>query len=491
MRRRIPVSSVVLGLLLAVSAATADGDKPSAQAIWYGIRTERGTAIGYAYHDVTARGDGGRDITDHQEIRIVEPTIKIAMHPDTSVHLTRQMRHTVVHQDANGATTAIDSESRNGHDETHDHAAIGNGMATITHHGEADTRTLTVPLPADVRFDGGDALLASWDGKSTVTFDSFDIDALHVDRVVITPLPSTQPAGGREALRRRYDGDLLVAQTHLVIDGTGDIVEIRQPMLGANLITRHETRDAALDYEAYRIFPNIMRKSPYRIQKDALHGHIRYRFGFKDNASFTVPETGEQRVTATADGLQVDICAACGHGVSGGDSLLAEAVKPTLWLQSDNPKLTAIAAAVANLSAAQKMVALRDKAHDLLPRTNFTGHYSALDALEHGSGDCTEEAALLAALGRAAGVPTLVVNGLVYSRESYHGISNTFMPHSWVLAYVDGSWQSYDSALGDFDSTHIALTVSDGDERSIAAAGLLAGLLDWQSMAEVRSRPAP
>src|SRR6201999_500489 len=98
-----------------------------------------------------------------------------------------------------------------------------------------------------------------------------------------------------------------------------------------------------------------------------------------------------------------------------------------------------------------------------------------LEALERHAGDCTEEAALLDALGRAAGIPTRVANGLVYSRESYHGISNTWVPHSWVIAYVDGAWKSFASALGVFDSTHHALTVGDGDERSVASANLLAG----------------
>jgi hypothetical protein len=96
---------------------------------------------------------------------------------------------------------------------------------------------------------------------------------------------------------------------------------------------------------------------------------------------------------------------------------------------------------------------------------------------------------LLAALGRSAGIPTKVASGLVYSRESYHGVANAFMPHSWTLAYVDGRWRSFDLALDVFDSTHIALTVGDGDSRSILAAGQLASLLDWKEMSEIRPRP--
>ena len=110
--------------------------------------------------------------------------------------------------------------------------------------------------------------------------------------------------------------------------------------------------------------------------------------------------------------------------------------------------------------------------------------------MERRRGDCTESAVLLAALGRSIGIPTKVASGLVYSRDAYHGVRNVFMPHSWVLAYVDGRWRSFDAALGAFDSSHIALTISDGEARSIAAANQLAGLIIWQEMQEVRRRPA-
>jgi hypothetical protein len=95
---------------------------------------------------------------------------------------------------------------------------------------------------------------------------------------------------------------------------------------------------------------------------------------------------------------------------------------------------------------------------------------------------------LLAALGRAAGIPTRVANGVVYSRERYHGVSHAFMPHSWTLAWVDGRWRSFDLALDSFDSSHIALTIGDGDAASVSAGSQLASLLRWEGMTEVRSR---
>ena len=126
----------------------------------------------------------------------------------------------------------------------------------------------------------------------------------------------------------------------------------------------------------------------------------------------------------------------------------------------------------------------------IIRKVDFAGHFSALETLERRSGDCTESAVLLAALGRAAGIPTRVANGLAYSRARYHGVSNVFMPHSWTLAWVEGRWRSFDLALDTFDSSHIALTIGDGDARSVSAASQLAGLLRWESMTEVRTAPA-
>jgi hypothetical protein len=141
-----------------------------------------------------------------------------------------------------------------------------------------------------------------------------------------------------------------------------------------------------------------------------------------------------------------------------------------------------------NVSDARKMELLIERALPYIAELDFNGHYSALDTVIRRAGDCTEAAVLLAALGRAAGIPTRVASGVTYSRQAYHGVSNAFMPHSWTLAYVDGRWRSFDLALAEFSSTHIALTIGDGDPRSIAAAGQLASLLVFDGLAEVRTR---
>jgi transglutaminase-like putative cysteine protease len=233
-----------------------------------------------------------------------------------------------------------------------------------------------------------------------------------------------------------------------------------------------------------------MVRSPFRIAAAARQGRIRYRFAFRDGIDFPLPQTGEQRSSARDGGVDLDICAECGPGLATDPAALADALRATPWLQSDHRRLRAIAQPVARLDATgiRKMELLTARTQQHLGRIDFTGHYSALETLDRRAGDCTEAAVLLAALGRSAGIPTRVASGLVYSRQQYHGVSNAFMPHSWVIAYVDGRWRSFDAALGPFDATHLALTIGDGDARSVMAAIQLASLLDWQGMTEIRSR---
>lgn len=83
--------------------------------------------------------------------------------------------------------------------------------------------------------------------------------------------------------------------------------------------------------------------------------------------------------------------------------------------------------------------------------------FSAVDALHSKRGECQAHAHLYAALGRAAGIPTRVVSGLVYVEEM------GFLYHSWAESFV-GYWIAVDPAFNQIpaDATHIKLTVGEG-----------------------------
>ena len=474
---------------LAAAAATAvlvgAGPAPSPDTSWFVIVADGGAVIGYASSQTTV-GPTGRETVQTQELTLREE----------GASATRVSETTVRREDKAGRTLAISSRSRTGRSWVRTDVKFTADRAEITRETPSDRRTTVVRLPPGVRVDAGDGLLKTWDPAThpRLSFEALSIDGATVDRVTIEPAPGAvrDDSGGLTVIRRRFEGDDLRGISRLLLDRDNRIVAVVQPMFGSTITIRASDRAMALQPRPpYRVLANVMTRSPFRISDTAAGGQIRYRFGFRDGLEFGLPRTGEQRVTEMNGTTVLDICAGCGPGLPDDPKTLAHALRPTAWLQSDHPRLKRIVGPVARLdiSDARKMEMLESRARPYLRRIDFAGHFSALETLSRRSGDCTEAAVLLAAMGRAAGIPTRVVNGLVYSRERYHGVGNVFMPHSWVLAYVDGNWRSYDAALEGFDSTHIALTIGDGDARSVLAAGQLGSLLQWESMAEVRARP--
>jgi transglutaminase-like putative cysteine protease len=482
---------LLLPLFALALAGQAPAPAPPNPTSWSIILAQDGATIGHASQQIVP-GPEGREIVEDREIRLQEQDGPPA----------RIVEHNVIRQDSAGRTVAISEYWQNGTNWQRTEARIDGNRVEIVRQTNSDRRTATVALPAGVRFDSGGGLLAGWDPARTprLEFENFNLGAMAVERVVIEAAPGAAPGpeGGMTALRTRYDGGELRSVARLELDGRRRVTALVQPMFGTSTTIRPTDRETALrDHPPYRAIPNAMMRSPFRISNQVAQGHIRYRFAYRDGLVFPLPQTAEQRVTAAtgtgAAGVTVDICAACGPGLPRDSAYLADALRPTAWLQSDHLELRAIAAPIGRqpLSGTRKMELLLERARPYLYTLDFSGHYSALETMRRRAGDCTEAAVLLAALGRAAGIPTRVVNGLVYSRLRYHGVSNVFMPHSWTLAYVDGQWRSFDLALDTFDATHIALSVGDGDARSVQAASQLASLLGWEEMREVRRRPAP
>src|SRR4029079_11917685 len=135
------------------------------------------------------------------------------------------------------------------------------------------------------------------------------------------------------------------------------------------------------------------------------------------------------------------------------------------WLQSDAPEIVALAKKAVGDSTAPRarMQKLEEFVRAYIRTKDLSvGYASALEVARRPEGDCTEHAVLLAALGRASGIATRVVDGVVYV-DSYAGHEHVFVPHAWAQAFVDGRWRSYDAALHGFDAGHVALSFGDGD----------------------------
>jgi len=103
-------------------------------------------------------------------------------------------------------------------------------------------------------------------------------------------------------------------------------------------------------------------------------------------------------------------------------------------------------------------------------------------------GDCSEHGVLLAAMLRAAGIPSRVVAGVVYVDE-FAGEKGVFGYHMWTQALLgsgqEEAWVDLDPTLGAdtaFDATHTAFATSRLDEGeamgSLSAIAPLLGTLE-------------
>ena len=276
----------------------------------------------------------------------------------------------------------------------------------------------------------------------------------------------------------------------LWIDEQFNVQRMQMPMLGVNLemLACDEACAHAPDQPA-DVLERTLAPAPRALDADLLGGVARYAIVVDNDAVKSLPTTGEQAAKALGEHrYELDIAA---QPVAGREKAPEPAdSQATRWLQSDAPELKKLLAQAGAENAAprERMKTLETFVRGYIRNKSLrVGYASALETVKSREGDCTEHALLLAALGRAAGIPTRVVNGLAYTSH-FNGKDNVFVPHAWAQAFVDGKWQSFDAALGGFDTGHIALSFGDGDP-----AGFYAGvnLLGQVRVESIEAAPKP
>ena len=267
-----------------------------------------------------------------------------------------------------------------------------------------------------------------------------------------------------------------------LVDTDFNLYSVDTAVGGLNMRLTATTRAVALaPNDSSNFFVEQFAKAPRALSAKEEAGALRYRLRLKTKTTTLAPQTDEQRVSAVPGGFDVVVCARCGTAAATEKTPenLALAVEPTAWLQSDDPELkqAALLQVKGKIGAQAQMLALESFVAAHISDSNLsTAYASAKEAFDSKTGDCTEHALLLAALGRAVGIPTRVVGGLAYA-PTYLSQSNIFVPHAWTQAFIGGRWQSFDAALGRFDSGHIALAITDGDPSSAFVGATLLGNL--------------
>jgi hypothetical protein len=228
--------------------------------------------------------------------------------------------------------------------------------------------------------------------------------------------------------------------------------------------------ESSLEERARAQIKGLQVASPYRISEHALAGKIRYELAFT-GGNVSLPETGEQHVEQRGDRWNVTICRnGCGREAAPGDIQLNHFLQPNAWVQSNDEVIVGFSR-IGPLSASFDDIMrslVKTVAERMSGPMEFQHYWSAREAYDNQSGDCTEFAVLLAAATRARGIPARLVAGLAYSSR-FLGVQHAFGPHMWVQAWNGERWVSYDAGLGEFDAGHLALVLGDGRPSDFAA----------------------
>lgn len=338
--------------------------------------------------------------------------------------------------------------------------------------GGADrTRTLDWPsgalLAEGLRLAEKRAGTAAGTKFTNLAFQPDSLDAIAIDSQVGESATLELPEGKRVLTRIDQIIHLPDAPTRSVawVDKDFNVAKLVMPVLGYELTMLACSRACAqAENQSPDILVHALVATPRALSDAERRNGLRLRLSASDGGeALKFARTDEQRVTAADGAVVVDIAPASAANAEGkpdpGD------VRPNDWLQSDAPEIVALAKQGAGTANAprEQMQALEDFVRGYIRTKDLSvGYASALEVARRPEGDCTEHAVLLAALGRARGIATRVVDGLVYI-DSYAGQEHVFVPHAWAQAFVDGRWRSYDAALHGFDAGHLALSVGDGD----------------------------
>jgi hypothetical protein len=280
---------------------------------------------------------------------------------------------------------------------------------------------------------------------------------------------------GVEASLYRVEQRMMIGQTPTTavawVDDNYDVKRMDLSIMGMQLETIACPEECAKSAaEPTQFFTAALALAPSAITTADRNKALRYHIQAGDEQSeLHFPSSDEQQVRYNAEMgyYEVDVRTLRMNPEQSpvDQEKHGEYLQQTRWLQAKDPEIVRLAErARGNAQTVHEtMVRLQNHVRDYVIDKNLSvGYASALEVVRNRSGDCTEHALLLAAMGRSLGIPTRIATGLAYVDE-WLGNQNVFVPHAWTQALVDGHWISYDAALGQFDAGHIALGYGNGD----------------------------
>jgi hypothetical protein len=446
-------AALALLLMLAMRPAAA-ASEPQRQ--WYSVHLD-GRKIGQMLSERTESATG---VDTRQRLQLALDRDGQAL----NIVSDQLMRETVLGEPL-GFRSVIDL----GGSRTEIEGTVADGVANV-HILQGEGQQQRFEWPEGALLAEGQRLAAVKAGTRTGTryqLIHFDLDALQAIPISSEVLGvQTVDLFGRSeqllALRQVMNVAGSSVESELWVDrGDFALRRMRLPMLGVHLeALACDQACANAANQPTDILAATSVRAPRELTPRERQRTLRYAMEFDGKAPSLISLPGQER-RAEASGLRltVDPAGSVDRAPEPADT------QPNRWLESDHPELIAMAqrmGAGAQTDAETMQQLQAGVATHIGRKTLRIGYATALQTARLAEGDCTEHALLLAALGRASGIPTRVASGLAYA-SALGARQPVFVPHAWVYAWIDDRWQGFDAALPRFGSGHLALVVGDGD----------------------------
>ena len=452
------ILSTVLICAFTCTAHAQDFDpEPYLGENWYGMYMN-GAKIGYSVSNVTVRDDGRIEATEDSAFKINMAGIK----QNISFESLR-----IYGKD--GALNEIISSSEDISGTNKFHGIVKGDTLTLTTTVGGKSTTKTFPKPSETLQDMEMIITMLTDNPTigdTASFAYFDPMYAKEITGTITLLAEEEKV---------FDGVLTkVYKTKSIfpdldIESTGymaqDGTTLEENLFSGSITMRLEPKEIAQDvtYANDTIVSNAaIVKKPIKKARTREELTLHITGPFTDNLLLT---DANQSFTKKDDGYIFTGKKLSLDGVDAPDVPITEAsvaqwIKATTFVQSDDPKLIAQAKKIIGdkKDSAEISEALSNWVYKNMDATFSARLSNSLEVLDSMEGDCTEHSMLFIGLARAAGLPAREVAGLIYAPGPKPG----FYFHQWAKVWV-GQWIEVDPTFNQpiADATHIRLVEGD------------------------------
>lgn len=380
-----------------------------------------------------------------------------------------------------GTILRLDTRTEAGGDTMRTFGDVKDGSMRLTLENHGTKRFEDVPWGDDVRGPYAAELSLSRDKISPGATREIKTYVPDMNKICLTKLAAKDyenvPLGSRGEVRKllRVEQSLTdlagkalpELDSTLWVDESGQIMKSHTAMLGGVDIFR-TTREGALGGDGRAEFDLLAAsiiKCP-RIENSDKTRNIVYRVTMDgEDPSVVFPKDRRQSVKAGADRGTATI-EVKSRGAADGeveDAPDAAFLRANPLINSDDARVIQhMKKAVGReVDPWAKAVAIEHYVATNVADKNFgVAFAAAAQVARNMQGDCSEHSVLVAAMCRAAGIPTRCAVGLVYSPPM-----GGFGPHMWNEVYVNRRWVAIDAAFdqSEVDATHIKLSTSSLD----------------------------